>query len=135
MDRGSELRREVLRWYADECINSLRGDFRTATDVGIYSEDLLVMAERSDFICSLPLQHGGSGDSALMTGYGLLCAMKAFCQSAYGSDFLKNKKIVVSGVGKVGWETVRRLVKEGAEIVVADIEVIPKPYPRLIQKV
>ena len=47
--------------------------------------------------------------------------MKAAAKEQYGSEDLKGKKVVVQGVGNVGYALVGHLVKEGAEVMVSDI--------------
>jgi leucine dehydrogenase len=47
--------------------------------------------------------------------------MKAAAQEAYGSDSLQNKKVALQGVGSVGYNLVKHLREEGAEVVVCDL--------------
>ena len=47
--------------------------------------------------------------------------MKASAKKRYGNDGLEGKRVLVQGVGQVGRYLVRHLLKEGAEVVIADI--------------
>jgi leucine dehydrogenase len=47
--------------------------------------------------------------------------MKASSKKVFGNDSLEGKKIVVQGVGQVGMYLVEHLVKEKAQVMIADI--------------
>jgi leucine dehydrogenase len=48
--------------------------------------------------------------------------MKACAQEVWGSDRLQGRTIALQGLGAVGWPALEGLVKEGATVVVADID-------------
>ena len=64
---------------------------------------------------------GGGGDPSPVTAYGVYLGMKASAKQVYGLDSLEGKRIVVQGVGQVGRYLVGHLLKEGADVVIADI--------------
>ncbi len=47
--------------------------------------------------------------------------MKASAKKRYGNDSLEGKKVLVQGVGQVGRYLVGHLLKEGADVLIADI--------------
>src|SRR3989338_1431405 len=108
---------EMLRRFG-KFVQTLNGRFQTGTDMNINLNDIEYMAEESDFIDGL---EEGLGDTAIPTAYVLLLAMKELCKWQYGNDSLKGKVVAVQGVGSVGKDLVRRLVKEGAEVIVTDV--------------
>ena len=65
---------------------------------------------------------GGSGDPSAATAYGVLHAMKAVARHLWGTTELAGRHVVVSGVGKVGYNLVRHLVEERARVTVADVD-------------
>jgi leucine dehydrogenase len=64
---------------------------------------------------------GGGGDPSPVTAYGVYMGMKAAAKHTWGSENLKDKKVVVQGVGHVGENLVRNLIKEGAKVSIIDI--------------
>lgn len=108
---------DMLRRYG-KFIQSLNGRLQTGTDMNINLRDIEYMAETSKFIDGLA---SGLGDTAIPTAYGIYIAMKIMCKYKYGNADLKNRVIAVQGVGSVGSDLVGRLVKDGADVIVADI--------------
>jgi leucine dehydrogenase len=64
---------------------------------------------------------GGGGDPSPVTAYGTYMGMKASAKHVWGSDSLAGKKIAVQGIGKVGGHLLEHLHKEGAKLVISDI--------------
>ncbi len=116
-DQAKQKSPEMLRRFG-AFVQILNGRFQTGTDMNINLNDIGYMAEESDFIDGL---EEGLGDTAIPTAYGVLLAMKELCKWQYGSDSLNGKVVAVQGVGSVGKDLVKRLVKEGAEVIVTDV--------------
>ncbi len=114
---ASQKTPEMLKRFG-KFVQTLNGRFQTGTDMNINLKDIEYMAEESDFIDGL---EAGLGDTAIPTAYGVLLAMKELCKWKYGSDSLNGKVVAVQGVGSVGKDLVGRLVKEGAEVIVTDV--------------
>lgn len=108
---------KLMDAYA-RCLNELRGRFTTGEDVGITEDDVVVMARTSQFVNGLP---DGSGDPSPWAARSVFECLKAAFQF-YGVESLSGKKIAVKGVGKVGGEFCRIASKDGAKLVVADLD-------------
>jgi leucine dehydrogenase len=102
-------------------VETLGGRFITGTDVGTEKTDFVWSAMESPYLVALPEEHGGSGDSSIITAFGAWKGIKASAQTVWGSDSLKGKKVAVQGVGKVGYHLVEHLVDEGAIVTVCDV--------------
>ncbi len=102
-------------------IHGLGGRFIAYADLGTDEEDMGQMARETEYILVIRDENGKVLDSAQLTAYGLYWGMKACNNSLYGIDSLKNKTFAIQGVGKVGSNLVDYLVKEGAHIIVTDI--------------
>lgn len=102
-------------------VQTLGGRFITGTDVGTEKNDFVWSKMESDYLVALPEEHGGSGDSSIITAFGAWKGMKACAMAMWGSDSLKGKKVAVQGVGKVGYHLVEHLVDEGATVVICDV--------------
>lgn len=102
-------------------VETLKGRYYTGTDVGTVGMDFVSAAKQSDYIVGLPEEYGGSGNSAIITAYGVWRGMKATAKEVFGTDSLKGLTVAVQGVGKVGQQLVRHLKDEGAEVIITDI--------------
>jgi valine dehydrogenase (NAD+) len=110
----------LLRAYG-RMVESLNGRYYTACDVGTYVQDMDVIARESDFVTGRSPEHGGAGDSAVLTAYGVFQAMRAAAQHTWGAPSLHGRRIAVEGVGKVGFHLVEHLLEDGASVVVSDV--------------
>jgi valine dehydrogenase (NAD+) len=119
-DPGTIKSEALLRAYG-RFVQSLHGRYRTACDVGTYSEDMDVIARECDYVTGRTTAHGGAGDSSVLTAYGVFQGMRAAATVAWGSDSLAGRIVGVSGVGKVGRHLVRHLVESDAKVVVTDV--------------
>lgn len=117
-----ELKSEALLRAYGRFVESLGGRYITACDVGTYSEDMDVVARESRFVTGRTTEHGGAGDSSVLTAYGVLQGMRACAEQVWGEPSLAGRVVGVAGVGKVGRHLVRGLVEEGAEVVVTDVD-------------
>jgi valine dehydrogenase (NAD+) len=110
----------LLRAYG-RFVQSLHGRYLTACDVGTYSEDMDVIARECDYVTGRTAAHGGAGDSSVLTAYGVFEGMRAAADVAWGVPSLKDRRVGVAGVGKVGHHLVGHLLDDGAEVVVTDV--------------
>lgn len=117
----AEQRSEALLRAYGRLVESLGGRYVTACDVGTTPDDMAVIRRETRWATGAGQQHGGSGDSGVLTAYGVYLAMKAAAQAAFGSDELGGRHVAVQGLGKVGGRLVGHLVEEGAKVSVADV--------------
>lgn len=120
-DPGKDKTRSVLHLMGT-FIDSLKGKYIAAKDSGIVPEDLDVVAEKTRHVTGTTEKNGGSGDPSLSTAKGVLGGMQAACQVVFGSQDLKNRVVAIQGVGRVGWNVGNLLVKQGAKLIVADLQ-------------
>lgn len=103
-------------------VQMLKGRYYTGTDLGTTGMDFVYASRESDYMVGLPEEYGGSGNSAEPTAYGVYLGMKAASKAVFGDDSLKERKIAVQGVGKVGAILIDYLMKEGVKnITITDI--------------
>lgn len=112
---------EALMRRFGKFVGSLGGKYITAEDVGISTKDMEYVKMETNSVVGLPEYYGGSGDPSPVTAYGVYMGIKASVKKLNGSDSLSGKKVLVQGVGHVGEYLVEHLVKEGAEVTIADI--------------
>ncbi|MEP6814530.1 MAG: Glu/Leu/Phe/Val dehydrogenase dimerization domain-containing protein [Marmoricola sp.] len=116
-ENGSE---ELFRAYG-RFVQSLGGRYYTACDVGTSSPDMDLIARECDYVTGRTVEHGGAGDSSVLTAYGVFQGMRAAAEAVWGEPTLDGRTVGVSGVGKVGHHLVRHLLEDGADVVVTDV--------------
>jgi len=102
-------------------INRLNGSYISAEDVGITTQDIKWMSQKTKYVTGKPIEDGGGGDPSPITAYGVYIGMKAAAKEQYGNDSLYGKTILVQGCGHVGSYLIEYLLKEGAKVKVTDI--------------
>lgn len=110
----------LLRAYG-RFIQGLRGRFITGTDVGTYSADFVDLLSETRHVVGLPAEHGGSGDTSILTAYGVFLGIQACVEEAFGTKELCGVAVAVQGAGKVGSKVCRHLREAGASLIVADV--------------
>lgn len=115
-----ELKTEALLRAYGRFVQSLNGRYFTACDVGTFSADMDVIARESEYVTGRSVEHGGAGDSSVLTAFGVYQGMRACAQHLWGDTSLAGRRVGVAGVGKVGKHLVGHLIDEGAEVVITD---------------
>ena len=110
----------MLRAYG-RFVDALAGRYITAEDVGTTQDDMDLIRRETASVTGVSRSLGGSGDPSAATAYGVLHGMKAVAKRLWSTTDLKDRHVVVSGVGKVGHALVRHLVEERAHVSVADV--------------
>lgn len=111
----------VMRAYARQ-VHSLGGRYLTAEDVGTTQADMDLLRSETPHVTGTSAALGGSGDPSPATAWGVRWAMLAAAERAWDAPSLADRRVAVSGVGKVGSALVGHLVEDGAQVVVADVD-------------
>jgi valine dehydrogenase (NAD+) len=119
-DPARDKSEALLRAYG-RFVQSLGGRYYTACDVGTYPADMDLVARECRFVTGRSVEHGGAGDSSLLTALGVFQGMRAAAEHAWGSPTLKGRTVGIAGVGKVGRRLAEHLVADGAHVVVTDV--------------
>ena len=112
---------ELLMRRFGQFVDSLGGKYITAEDVGMSTQDMQYVSMETKHVTGIPENMGGSGDPSPVTAYGVYMGIKAASKYKWGSSDLSSKNILVQGVGHVGSNLVRYLKKEGANVIINDI--------------
>ncbi|MDX1659435.1 MAG: Glu/Leu/Phe/Val dehydrogenase [Nitriliruptorales bacterium] len=120
-DPETDKSEPLLRAYG-RMVGSLGGRYITACDVGTYPRDMEIVGRETRWATGKDVEHGGSGDSGILTAYGVYLAMKATAREVFGTDDLSGRHIAVQGLGKVGRRLVDHLLEEGAKVTATDID-------------
>jgi glutamate dehydrogenase/leucine dehydrogenase len=111
---------ELLIDYAS-LLNTLRGRYITAEDVGATRDDMDLLKQHTTFVAGTSVELGGSGDPSPLTAVGVLSAMRAAAARSFGSDDLEGRHVAVSGLGKVGSALVELLLERHCQVTAADV--------------
>jgi len=112
-------RREMLFRAHGRFIESLKGRYITAEDVGTSVEDMEYVHMETEYVTGIA---GRSGDPSPVTAYGVYCGMKACARERYGTDSLEGLRVAVQGLGHVGSHLCAHLAAEGARLIVTDLD-------------
>ncbi len=118
---AAERRHDALLDFADT-VDSVQGRYITAEDVGTSSRDMSVIATRTKHVGGLSRAHGGSGDPSPLTALGVQVAIRASCERVFGTASLTDRTISVIGIGHVGERVAKLCSKDGAQLLLADID-------------
>jgi valine dehydrogenase (NAD+) len=119
-DPTTDKTEQLLRAYG-RMVQSLGGRYLTACDIGTYVEDMDVVARDCSFVTGRSPEHGGAGDSAVLTAYGVFQGMRAAAEQVWGTPSLAGRRVGIAGVGKVGHYLVQHVLDDGGAVVIADV--------------
>ncbi|ROT33785.1 Glu/Leu/Phe/Val dehydrogenase [Micromonospora sp. HM5-17] len=111
----------LLRAYG-RFVDSLHGRYYTACDVGTYVADMDVIARETRYVTGRSVEHGGAGDSSVLTAWGVFQGMRAAAEHVWGSPTLAGRRVGVAGLGKVGKHLTAHLLDDGASVVATDVD-------------
>jgi valine dehydrogenase (NAD+) len=119
-DPDTDKSEELLLAYG-RFVASLGGRYVTACDVGTYVADMDVIARENRWTTGRSPEHGGAGDSSVLTAFGVFQGMRAAARVQWGEPSLRGRRVGIAGVGKVGRHLVEHLLEDGAEVVITDV--------------
>lgn len=111
--------REAIFRAHGRFVEGLGGRYITAEDVGTSEADMEYVHMETRHVSGLP---GASGDPSPVTAYGTYRGIRAAARVHFGSDGLRGRRVVVQGVGHVGYHLCRLLHEDGAALTVSDID-------------
>ena len=124
-----------------EAVESLKGRYITAEDVGSTEHDMIAINRKTKHVTGLlPLKEGEvgvSGNPSPLTAYGCFFGIKACATERYGSNDLTGRTVAIQGMGAVGYALAEYLVQAGANLIVTDVhaDVLSKAKTQFGEKV
>ncbi|HXZ59269.1 MAG TPA: Glu/Leu/Phe/Val dehydrogenase dimerization domain-containing protein [Steroidobacteraceae bacterium] len=111
-------------------VDSLRGRYVTAEDVGTTTADMDHVARATKYVSGLGRSPGeAGGDPAPKTALGVFLGIKAAVKFRLGRSDLAGLTVAVQGAGGVGYHLCGMLAAAGARLKVADV------LPRAVERV
>ena len=118
----SKIKTEALLRAYGRFVESLGGRYYTACDVGTYVPDMDVVARETRYVTGRSVEHGGAGDSSVLTAWGVFQGMRAAAEHALGhARRCAGRRVGVAGLGKVGKYLTGHLLDDGAAVVATDV--------------
>ncbi|MDP6812136.1 MAG: Glu/Leu/Phe/Val dehydrogenase dimerization domain-containing protein [Alphaproteobacteria bacterium] len=111
-----ELLHAMGRW-----IDGLNERYITGEDIGTNPMDMAEIKRETRCVSCLREEDGGYGDPAPMTALGVLQAIGAGVERAFGKTDLNGVHVALQGVGNVGFNLCRLLSEAGARLTVGDV--------------
>lgn len=116
-DKTDELFQFIGRF-----IDSLAGEYITAEDVGIDVHDLDMIARETRHVTGRSREVGGSGDPSPYTALGTFLSVGCSLRHAVGSPDVSGRRVMIQGLGHVGYWLAKHLHEAGARLLVSDLE-------------
>lgn len=117
---SSQKTPELLKRFGD-FVETLKGHYITAKDVGIDSNDLKTIKSRTSHILGIAGEANSSGDPSPVTAWGVYNGILACAEKAFGSKSLRGLHLSLQGLGAVNQHLLRYLHQEGAKVTACDI--------------
>ena len=102
-------------------VDALGGRYITAMDVGIGPKEMPVIARGTKFAAGFDQPGKSGGNSGPTTTLGTYVGLKAAIRHRLGTDTAKGLTVAIQGLGKVGMGLAEALHKDGARLLVSDI--------------
>lgn len=112
---------EAMLLALGRLIESLGGLYYAAEDMGMTVPDLETVARETKYVSGMSVERGSSGNPSPNTAYGCLLGIQACLQEAFGDPSLKERTVVIQGVGAVGGALARHCVDAGAKVAASDL--------------
>lgn len=114
---------EMLWRALGRFIEGLGGRYITAEDAGTAMADMESIRMETNHVVGISRALGGSGDPSPVTARGVFSGMRAAVEERLDRSSLAGLKVAVQGCGHVGASLVGHLVRAGAKVFVADVDV------------
>jgi leucine dehydrogenase len=114
--------REALFQRYGRLLESLRGAFYSGVDVGVSPADMAVVARATRHVHGVDFTDGSTIDPGPYTARGVLHAIEAALEVAFGNPDPAGRTVLVQGVGDVGRPLADLLAQAGARVLIGDID-------------
>lgn len=112
---GARKKEKILLAFGEK-VEQLSGMYITAPDAGTNSVDMEVIKKATSYVV-------GMVDPSPRTALGVYTAMKIGAQYLWGTDSLKEKRVLIQGAGKTGSILAGLLAEEDAQLIISDVDV------------
>src|SRR5262245_60394794 len=111
---------EALFRGLGRAIDTLGGRYYTGEDVGTGPADMDHVGEETRYVLG-STRRGGSGDPSPVTARGVWLGIRAAVRHQLRRDDLAGVRVAIQGLGHVGYNLARLLARDGARLIVGDL--------------
>ncbi|MEE8397715.1 MAG: Glu/Leu/Phe/Val dehydrogenase dimerization domain-containing protein [Desulfobacterales bacterium] len=105
-----------------EFVDSLNGRYITAMDSGTCTDDMDAIAQKTSYVTCAENHFNQDGDPSPFTARGVLRGIEAAVKHKLGRKDIEGIRVVVQGVGHVGYNLVKGLQERGVRVTVCDTD-------------
>lgn len=117
----AQLKSKALFARFGQFVETLSGRYITAEDVNVTVDDINHVVHETKHVVGVTNRAGGSGDPSPYTALGVFQGIRASLMYKKKIDQLSGVRVAIQGCGAVGGKLAALLHKEGAELVLSDI--------------
>jgi leucine dehydrogenase len=117
-DNKTRNREALLRAHG-RFVDTLKGRYITAEDVGTSPADMEIVRAETQYVAGLL---GRSGDPSPFTARGVFRAIQASAKFLWNRDELAGVMVALQGCGHVGYNLAKLLHEAGAKLVASDVD-------------
>ncbi len=110
--------REALLRAHGRFVDTLKGRYFTAEDVGTNPADMEIVRQETQYVAGLL---GRSGDPSPYTARGVFRAIQAATTFRWNADDVSGLTVAIQGCGNVGYHLAKLLHEAGAKLIVTDV--------------
>lgn len=112
--------KEKLRVFA-QVIDSLKGEYTAAEDVGCSLEDATSIAAHTPYVVGIK-NDKSSGNPAPFTAWGTFRGIQSALKKKFGTNSVEGRTIAIQGLGSVGALLADFLFWHGAKLIISDVD-------------
>jgi leucine dehydrogenase len=115
-----DLKRAILLDVADH-VHSLNGIYHVAPDVGTGPTDIDIIRRCTPYVGGYSKEAGGAGGTTFGTYIGVEQAIRSAAEIVFGRSTVSGMTVSIVGLGGIGTLLAESFAKDGAKLIVADI--------------
>jgi leucine dehydrogenase len=123
---------DELFFWLGRFVETLKGRYLTAEDVGISALDLDLVARETKWVTGRAREVGGSGDPSPYTALGTFVSLQTALKEVFGTPEVKGRRVAIQGLGHVGYWLAKRVAEAGAKLFATDLQ--PQRLERVVRE-
>lgn len=109
--------KEALFHAFGDFVDSLKGRYIAAMDSGVGKAEINAISERTTYVTNF-CKIGGAPSA--YTAKGVSLGIQAAVKHVYNREDIRGLRVLIQGVGKVGFELMKRMLALGADVIISD---------------
>lgn len=120
MSNSENIKSEMYFRALGVFLNRWKGKVFMTKSKGVSYKDMNYVRKETDYVLGMEESHKGLGRIYVSRAKGMIQGLKAAAKYKLGNESLKGLKITVQGIGDLGMELVKELIKEEAVLTITD---------------